>query len=238
MTDETIFQGITNYLRRLADPEIAEHSQRFFKTGEGQYGYGDKFLGIRVPVLRKAVKKYRDTPLSVSESLLTSEYHEIRLFALLLLVDRFTCADEKEQGGIYRTYLAHTRYVNNWDLVDSSSPYIVGAYLEQRDRAVLYELSQSACLWERRIAILATFHFIRQGDFDDTLQLAAQLLGDKEDLIHKAIGWMLREVGNRDLLAETEFLKKHYRCMPRTMLRYAIEKFSPEERRRFLRGEI
>lgn len=238
MTSETKFQGITDYLCRLADPATAAQSQRFFKTGEGQYGFGDKFLGIRVPVLRKAVKKYRDTSLSVAESLLRSEYHEIRLFALLLLVDRFSRAEAKEQSSIYRTYLNHTRYVNNWDLVDSSAPYIVGAYLEQRDRAILYDLSQSPCLWERRIAILATFHFIRLGDFKDTLRIAKQLLGDTEDLIHKATGWMLREVGNRDLPAETEFLKKYYQRMPRTMLRYAIEKLGPEERRKFLRGEI
>lgn len=238
MTNDTIVLEVFDYLHHLANPAIAEHSQRFFKTGEGQYGYGDKFLGIRVPVLRKAIKKYWDLPLSVTETLLASEYHEIRLFALLLLVKRFSRADEKEQGDVYRTYLDHTHYVNNWDLVDSSAPYIVGAYLEQRNRAVLYELTQSPCLWERRIAILATFHFIRQGDFADTLRIAEQLLGDKEDLIHKATGWMLREVGNRNLPAETEFLKKHYRHMPRTMLRYSIEKFRPEDRRKFLRGEI
>jgi 3-methyladenine DNA glycosylase AlkD len=238
MAESEIYQEITDHLHQMADPETAEHSQRFFKTAEGQYGYGDKFLGIRVPVLRRAVKKYLLAPLSVAERLLRSEFHEIRLFALLLLVARFGKGDAEEQGWIYRTYLAHTRHVNNWDLVDSSAPYIVGAYLGNRNKSILDKLAGSDALWERRIAIMATFHFIRKGNFHDTLRIAEQLLGDREDLIHKATGWMLREVGRRDLRLEVDFLKDHYRRMPRTMLRYAIEKFDPTDRRKYLRGEI
>lgn len=238
MLDDTVLQEITKHLHSLADPATAEQSQRFFKTGEGQYGFGDKFLGIRVPIIRKAVKQYQEASLNAAEKLLCSEYHEMRLFALLLLVDRFKLADESEQGAIYRAYLNNTRYVNNWDLVDSSAPYIVGPYLEHRDKSVLDELAESDCLWERRIAIMATFHFIRQGCFEDTLRIAQHLLDDKEDLIHKATGWMLREVGNRDLEVEESFLKEHYRRMPRTMLRYAIEKFNSAERHKYLRGEI
>jgi len=228
------YQEINDYLHSLADTEIARHSQRYFKTAPGEYGHGDKFLGIRVPVIRKAVKRYADTALPVSTRLLKSEYHEIRLFALLLYVLQFSGSDEKQQQTIYELYLNHTRYINNWDLVDSSAHKIVGAYLENRDRAVLYKLSASASLWERRIAIIATAHFISNGQFDDTLEISRQLLDDREDLIHKAVGWMLREVGKRDKRAEISFLEKHYRKMPRTMLRYAIEKFSEEERLRFL----
>jgi 3-methyladenine DNA glycosylase AlkD len=232
------YQEINDYLHSLADPEIAGHSQRFFKTAPGEYGYGDKFLGIRVPVIRKAVKKYANTALPVSTRLLKSEYHEIRLFALLLYVFQFSDSDEKKQQTIFDLYLNNTRYINNWDLVDSSAHKIVGAHLEDRDRAVLYTLSTSTSLWERRIAIISTAHFISKDQFDDTLEISRQLLDDREDLIHKAVGWMLREVGKRDKHTEVSFLEKHYRKMPRTMLRYAIEKFSEEERLRFLHGEI
>ncbi len=232
------YKEILDHLHSLADPETAEHSQRFFKTAEGQYGFGDKFLGIRVPVIRQAVKKFKTTPLRVAEKLLTSEYHEVRLFALLLLVFHFSRSGVDEQGEIYRLYLSNTRYVNNWDLVDSSAHYIVGAYLENRDRSILYDLSKSNSLWERRIAVMSTFYFIRKNQFDDTLHISERLLNDKEDLIHKAVGWMLREIGKRDLAIETAFLKAHYQKMPRTMLRYAIEKFSKEERQKYLSGNI
>jgi len=230
-------QKITACLLGLANPEIAAHSSRFFKTGDGEYGFGDKFLGIRVPVLRQAVKKFKDAPLSVAEKLLKSEYHEIRLYALLFLVFRFSAAASDERGKIYHIYMSNTRNVNNWDLVDSSAHHIAGAYLENRERSALYELSKSDSLWERRIAIISTFHFIKKKEFDDTLRIAVQLLKDKEDLIHKATGWMLREVGKRDLVVETAFLKAHCQKMPRTMLRYAIEKFDVKERRKYLNGE-
>ena len=227
-------QEILDYLRDLANPEIAEHSQRFFKTAEGEYGFGDKFLGIRVPVIRQAVKKYKNAPLSSAENLLKSEYHEVRLFALLLLVFRFSKSDDDGQKDIYHLYLGNTQYVNNWDLVDSSAHYIVGPYLENRDKSILVDLSKSDSIWERRIAIMSTFHFIKNNRFSDTLNISKQLLDDQEDLIHKAVGWMLREVGKRDLAREVAFLKTHYQTMPRTMLRYAIEKFSKEERKKYL----
>jgi len=232
------YQEINQNLLSLADPDIAEHSLRFFKTAPGEYGFGDRFLGIRVPVIRQQVKRYQNASLTTSSRLLKSDYHEIRLFALLLLVLQFSKADEKRQDKIYDIYLANTRYINNWDLVDSSAHKIVGAYLEDKDRAILQSLSQSSSLWERRIAIIATFHFIRINQFDDTLNIAKQLLHDQEDLIHKAVGWMLREIGNREKSVETSFLKKHYRSMPRTMLRYSIEKYSREERDIFLHGLV
>ncbi len=220
----------------LADSERAEHSQRFFKTGEGEYGYGDIFLGIRVPVVRQAVKEFKKTSLSTVEKLLKSKYHEVRLFALLLMVYRFSKALEEERGKIYRLYLRSTKYINNWDLVDSSAHHIVGAWLDDKDRSVLDVLSGSKSLWERRIAIIATYYYIKNNSFDDTLRISKRLLGDSEDLIHKAVGWMLREVGKRDLEVEKAFLKVHYKNMPRTMLRYAIEKFEEGERLRYLSG--
>ena len=229
---------ITDYLQRLADPEIAEHSQRFFKTGKGEYGEGDLFLGIRVPVVRKAVNKFKHTPMETIEELIQSDYHEIRLFSLLSLVDRFIRGAPDVQKNIYQLYLNHTRYINNWDLVDSSAHYIVGAYLENKHKTILDDFSTSDSLWERRIAIMSTFFYIKRNHFTDTLHIAKVLLRDKEDLIHKAVGWMLREIGNRDLKVETAFLKSHYKTMPRTMLRYAIEKFSKEERLKYLNGEI
>ncbi|HEY5994111.1 MAG TPA: DNA alkylation repair protein [Gallionellaceae bacterium] len=229
-------QEITDHLRSLADPERAELVARYFKTAPGEYGHGDKFLGLAVPVVRKAVKQYAAASLATAEKLLQSEYHEIRLFALLLLVARHAKADAAEQDEVYRFYLNNTRYINNWDLVDSSAPYIVGAYLLDRDKSILYELAASPSLWERRIAVLSTFWFIREGRFDDSLRIAELLLNDREDLIHKAVGWMLREVGKRDLAVEEKFLKAHCRSMPRTMLRYAIEKFGEPERKKYLSG--
>ncbi len=180
-----MYQDIIDDLLSLGDAAIAEHSQRFFKTAEGEYGFGDKFLGLRVPVLRKKVKQYKSIPLNEIEPLLKCDYHEVRLFALLLLVSRFSKADDNEQEETYHLYLRNTRYINNWDLVDSSAYKIVGAYLEHRDRSVLYDLCKSPSLWERRIAVISTFHFIRQNQFSHTLDIAELLLGDQEDLIHK-----------------------------------------------------
>lgn len=231
-------QEILDHLHSLANPEIAEHSQRFFKTAKGEYGFGDKFLGIRVPIIRQVAKKHKTTPLSIVEKILKSEYHEIRLFALLILVFRFSKSNVDEQCKIYHLYLKNTQYVNNWDLVDSSAPHIVGAYLENKDRLDLYDLSKSNLLWDRRIAIMATFHFIKNNQFSDALYISKQLLNEQEDLIHKAAGWMLREVGKKDLVTEVDFLKIHYQKMPRTMLRYAIEKFSKVERLKYLSGNV
>ena len=229
-------RSISRVLRALGDADIAQHSQRFFKTGKGEYGEGDCFLGIRVPVLRQHVRQYRDVESEEALKLLSSRYHEERLFALLLLVDKFKRATAEEQTWIYKQYLANTQYINNWDLVDSSADKIVGAYLEQRSRKPLYKLAKSKSLWERRIAIMATFHFIRQDDFKDTLAICELLIGDKEDLIHKATGWMLRETGKRNLNVEKDFLDRHCRVMPRTMLRYAIERLPEADRRAYLQG--
>jgi len=229
---------LSKALKKLGNPAIAAHSQGFFKTGPGEYGKGDRFLGIRVPVLRAQARRFREMPLLEILQLLTSPYHEERLCSLFLLVDRFKRGDASERSEIFRHYLENTRYINNWDLVDSSAPQIVGAYLAERDKRPLHLLAQSKSLWERRIAIMATFYFIRQQRFDITMVLAESLLNDHEDLIHKAVGWMLREVGNRDGKLERRFLNKHYQAMPRTMLRYAIEKFPPQERMRYLKSEI
>ena len=231
-------RAISKALRELANPDIAEHSKRFFKTGKGEYGEGDKFLGIRVPLIRRQAKQFRDTSLAEVGKLLESGYHEERLCAVLILVLQFDGAAEQQKKAIYELYLSSTAYVNNWDLVDSSAHLIVGPYLERRSRRRLYKLARSTDLWERRIAIMATYHFIRNGDFDDTLALAELLLHDDHDLIHKAVGWMLREVGNRDRRAEEDFLESHYREMPRTMLRYAIEKLPERRRQAYLKGRV
>lgn len=237
-TDTDMLAEIQSELRQLADKTIAQHSQRFFKTGKGQYGEGDIFLGIRVPVLRQAAKKYIPAPLSVCQGLLESKYHEERLFALILLVNAYKRAGNEEQERIYRFYLSNTSCVNNWDLVDLSAPYIMGNYLRERDKKPLYRLAGSENLWDKRIAIISTLGFIRHNEFQDALAVSEILLADTHDLIHKAVGWMLREVGKRDLAAEEGFLKKHYQQMPRTMLRYAIERFEATKRLLYLKGKI
>ena len=229
---------ISTTLRDLADPTIAQQSQRFFKTGKGDYGEGDRFLGIRVPVLRAQVKKFADTPLTEIQQLLQSPFHEERLCALLLLVQKFAKGNPDIKTEIYTLYLNHTQFINNWDLVDSSAHHIVGPYLANQDKQILYELAQSDSLWERRIAIMSTFHLIRNNQFDDALAISTQLLTDPEDLIHKAVGWMLREIGKRDLATEETFLKDHYQQMPRTMLRYAIERFPEPKRQKYLKNLI
>ncbi len=228
---------IINKLKELGDAEIASHSQGFFKTGKGEYGEGDRFLGIRVPVIRECVKDYCDISLDDTLKVLKSPFHEARLLALLILVKKY--ATEKTAGGknaIYRSYLKNTKYINNWDLVDLSAAQIVGAHLFLKERKPLYRLARSKDLWERRISIISSFHFIRKGDLSDTLKIAGMLLHDHHDLIHKAVGWMLREAGKRDLKAEEGFLIKYYKEMPRTMLRYAIERFPEKKRLSYLKG--
>jgi 3-methyladenine DNA glycosylase AlkD len=225
---------IVRALRGAGSPRHAAVLQRFFKTGPGEYGEGDVFLGVRVPAVRKLAARYRDAPLTTVRALLRSPIHEVRLLALLLLVRRFEREGEPERERIYRLYLAHTRWINNWDLVDLSAPNIVGTHLLARSRGPLYRLARSHSLWERRIAVLATLAFIRQGQFADALDIADRLLRDREDLVQKAVGWMLREVGKRDRAAEEAFLRPRCRAMPRTMLRYAIERFPPAARRRYL----
>lgn len=221
-------------LRAAGNPDEAAFLSRFFKTGPGQYGHGDVMIGVRVPVTRAIARDFRDLPLREVERLLHSKIHEERLAALILLVERARAADDKTRRVLYELYLANAHHVNNWDLVDVSASDLVGAYLEHRSRRPIYRLAKSESLWERRIAVLATLHFIRRGDFADTLALARRLLHDREDLIHKAVGWMLREVGKRDEAALTGFLDRHAAAMPRTMLRYAIEKFPPAQRQRYL----
>jgi 3-methyladenine DNA glycosylase AlkD len=222
-------------LRSIGSPEVAAVSARFFKTGPGEYGEGDVFIGVRVPKIRKVAREFKELPLAEIETLLHSEAHEERLCALIVMVSQFDNGDNAARKRIYDLYLGNTKHINNWDLVDLSAPHIVGGYLESRSRRPLYRLARSRDLWRRRIAILATFRFIREGDFDDTLRIAEMLLHDGEDLIHKAVGWMLREVGKKDLAIEQRFLDKHAASMPRTMLRYAIERFPEPKRQAYLK---
>jgi 3-methyladenine DNA glycosylase AlkD len=223
-------------LRQAANKEKAIGLQRFFKTGKGEYAEGDKFLGVMVPQTRLLVEKYwQQIFIGETQDLLQSKFHEERLTALLVLVAKFQKADDAGKKEIFDLYLAGTKFINNWDLVDLSAPNIIGAYLESRDHAILYGLAKSKNLWERRIAILATFAFIKNKECEDALKIAEILLIDKQDLIHKAVGWMLREIGKRcGRQIEEEFLRKHYKTMPRTMLRYAIERFSEEKKRYFM----
>jgi len=221
-------------LRKLADPTVAKAAQRFIKTGKGEYGEGDKFIGVRVPTIRTIAKQHRDLSIEQVIKILHSRYHEERLLALIMLVHLFDRGSLAQKSGVYKNYLANTQYINGWDLVDSSAHQIVGGYLLDKKRSKLDTLSTSGLLWERRISIIATYHFIKQNQFDDTLRIAEKLLQDEEDLMHKAVGWMLREVGNRDRKVEIGFLDKHYKTMPRTMLRYAIEKFDNKLRQHYL----
>jgi len=229
---------ICRRLQALGDRKRALAVQRFFKTAPGEYGEGDVFVGLRVPEIRKLAKAYRALPLSETTKLLKSSIHEARLLALLILVRAYTQGNAVLQRQIYKLYLRNTRFINNWDLVDASSEHIVGSYLWHRGKSPLRVLAKSKLLWDRRISIMATFRYIKRGEFSETLHIAKLLLRDPEDLIHKAVGWMLREIGKRDSLAEKKFLKVCYKTMPRTMLRYAIEKVPDKLRRRYLRGEI
>jgi 3-methyladenine DNA glycosylase AlkD len=229
---------ILQHLVEIGSPEDAEFAQRYFKTGPGQYGEGDRFLGIRAATMHKLSRTYLAIPLRTCQALLSSRYHEARLLAVLILALKSERGDDEVRAAVYDLYLRNTERVNNWDLVDASAPRVVGGYLADRDRAVLVRLARSRSLWERRIAIIATQHFIRRGEFDDTFRIADLLLEDREDLIQKATGWMLREVGNRDRAAEEAYLKPRYARMPRTMLRYAIEKFPEPRRRQYLKGEV
>ncbi|MCG5449444.1 DNA alkylation repair protein [Micromonospora hortensis] len=226
-------------LASLADPRRAEASSRFLRMVPGGYGEGDRALGVSVPDQRTvAARFWRDLSLAETTKLLIDGAHEERLTALFILVRKFARGDEQERGLIFDTVLANTDRIDNWDLVDSSAPYIVGPWLLDRDRSVLDRLADSSLVWERRIAIMATFAFIRAGDFAWTFRLGDRLLHDPHDLVRKAVGWMLREVGNRDRAAEEEFLARRYRVMPRVMLRYAVEKFEPQRRHDYLSGAV
>lgn len=230
--------AILKAMADLADPRRAEVSRRFFKTGPGEYGEGDVFIGLAVPKVRALSKAYRHLAMADVLRLLKSKIHEERQLALFIWVLQFPRADEKRKKLIFDNYLAHTAFINNWDLVDASAEYIVGAFLNDRPKKLLLDLARSSSLWERRIAMLATFGYIKAGAMEWPLKIATRLLEDKEDLIHKAVGWMLREIGSRDPKAEQAFLKEHYRTMPRTMLRYAIEKFPAALRRKYLEGKV
>ena len=225
-------------LKALANPEIAAHSQRFFKTGPGEYGEGDRFLGIRVPRIRALAKRCRGLTLDQANSLLQARWHEERLLAVIILTHHFARGGDSERRAICELYLANTHRVNNWDLVDASAHLIVGPWLQDRPRDLLRDLARSESLWERRIAMMATYCYIRQDDYADALDIAEMLLADEHDLIHKICGWMLREIGKRDQAVAEEFLQDHGHRMPRTMLRYAIEKYPEDLRQRYLRGDF
>jgi 3-methyladenine DNA glycosylase AlkD len=235
--DRYALTGLRRELRALADPARVEVLQRFFKTGPGQYGEGDQFPGHRVPQLRRLARSYRALERLPLLELLRSRGHEERLLGLLILVEQYRRGSDGEREAIFRTYLSNTSHINNWDLVDASAEQIIGAHLDPQQVGVLEQLARSASLWERRIAIMATFYWIKRGVFEPALHMAQLLLHDRHDLIHKAVGWMLREVGKRDRSREEDFLRRHHRIMPRVMLRYALEHFPEADRQRYLRGE-
>lgn len=229
---------IRKEIKKQANPKQAVILQRFFKTGKGEYGEGDIFYGIKVPVQRIIAKKFNDLSLEDLKVLVNSKVHEERLIAAFILIDQYKKGDEKKRKIVFDFYLKNRKGINNWDLVDLSAPKIVGMHLIDKEKDLLYKFAVSKDLWEKRIAIISTQTFIREHFFEDTLNISEIILQDKHDLIHKAVGWMLREVGNRDMETEEEFLKKHYKKMPRTMLRYAIEKFPEQKRLKYLKGLI
>jgi 3-methyladenine DNA glycosylase AlkD len=231
-------RNIRKKFQQLGSEEKAKVLQRFFKTGPGDYGEGDVFIGVGVPELRKLVKEYPDITIEESVQLLRSSIHEERMFSLLILVGKYLKGSKTVKKRIYELYLQNTNFINSWDLVDGSAYQIVGDFLMDKSKEPVYRLAKSKSLWERRIAILSTFHFIKQDNYSETLKISKILLTDEQDLIHKAVGWMLREIGKRDILTEEIFLKKYYKRMPRTMLRYAIEKFPESKRQKYLKGEF
>ncbi|MDD4530536.1 MAG: DNA alkylation repair protein [Candidatus Gracilibacteria bacterium] len=221
-------------LQSLKNPAKAKVLQGFFKTGKGEYGEGDIFLGITVPDQRKLANKYLDLNFAEIQELLESNIHEYRLTAVIILTLKYKKADFNLKKEIFDFYISNTRNINNWDLVDVTCPCIVGNFLLDKDRKILYKLVKSSLLWDKRIAIISTFEFIKNNDFEDALKISEILITDKNDLIQKAVGWMLREIGKRNKMIEIEFLEKYYKIMPRTMLRYSIEKFSEEEKKKYM----
>lgn len=238
-TSNMSLSALKSEIKSLSNAKQAKLLQRYFKTGKGEYGEGDVFLGLKVPQVRKIAIKHKDLPLEDIETLLKSTIHEERLCALLILVHNFEKNPDKRQE-IFKIYIKNTLYINNWDLVDLSSPNIFGRFIFNAGKSnpvyggILFRFAHSNNLWEKRIAIISTVYFIRNHRFDETLEISELLMNDKHDLIHKAVGWMLREVGKKDQKVEEDFLKKHYKQMPRTMLRYAIEKFPEEKRKMYL----
>jgi 3-methyladenine DNA glycosylase AlkD len=234
MHNQMSITGLKKELLRLANPEQAKVLSGFFKTGPGQYGAGDIFLGIKVPVQRKLARQNRDMDLKDVKRLLHSEIHEERLISLMILIDKYDRGTDNEREKIIELYLANTAHINNWDLVDLSAHKLLGRHLYRKNVDLLFSLAQSPSLWERRIAITATYYFIKKGHIETTLKIAKLLLSDKHDLIHKAVGWMLREAGKKDVSSEMRFIDKYAAVMPRTMLRYAIEKFPEDLRRKYM----
>ncbi|MFH1093551.1 MAG: DNA alkylation repair protein [Candidatus Omnitrophota bacterium] len=233
-----IINEIKEKLKAESISKKANILQSFFKTGIGEYAQGDIFLGVTVPKTRKIAKQFFDLREKYIKELLESKYHEHRLLALLIMVEQFRLANQAQKKQLYSLYIKNTKHINNWDLVDLTAPKIMGEFLFENNRQILYKFALSDNLWQKRIAIITTFSFIKKDDFNDTFKIAKILLHDPHDLIHKAVGWMLREVGKRDLKAEEGFLKKHYKQMPRTMLRYAIEKFAQNKRQAYLNSRI
>ena len=234
----TMLKKIKEDLEKAANPEKVEIYQRFFKTGKGEYGEGDIFIGLTVPKQREIAKKYIGLDLEDVKKLLSDKVHEYRLTGFLILVYKFEKADEKEKNIIVEFYLKNIKSANNWDLIDCVADKILGNYLIDKDKKILYDLAKTDNLWKKRIAIISTFEFIKNNQFEDTLKISEILLKDKHDLIHKAVGWMLREVGKRDMKTEEVFLKKYYKTMPRTMLRYAIEKFDSKKKAFYMNRKI
>ncbi len=222
-------------LKKLADPERAKQLARYFKTGSGQYGEGDRFYGIRVPDIRKTARQFQELQLEEIESLLQSPMHETRLLSLLMLLDRYRVGGESIKKQIFLFYKTHTKRINNWDLVDISAPGIIGVHIFEKDRSLLFTLAKSSNVWERRIAVIATMYFISKNDLEDTFTICEKLLTDTHDLMHKACGWALREAGKKDIKRLESFLETHIKRMPRTMLRYAIEKFPEKKRKAYLK---
>lgn len=225
---------IKKEIKLLSDPERAKNLSWFFKTGKGEYGEGDKFIGLTMPQIRQLAKKYKLLSISEIEELVCSGIHEERMLALIIMTLRYP----QEKDKFYKLYIKNRKHINNWDLIDVTCPRIVGDYLFDKPRDMLFEFAKSKNLWEKRISIIATAYFIQKNDFSDTFKIAEILLKDKHDLIHKAVGWMLREVGKRNKKAEEKFLQKHCKNMPRTMLRYAIEKFPEHERKKYLSAKF
>jgi len=231
-------ENLKKSLKEEENPEQARNLQRFFKTGKGEYGEGDVFIGLKVPVQRKIARENLDLSFKDLKTLIKSKIHEERLIALMILVLRFPKSNEEEKKKIFNFYIANKSNINNWDLVDLSAPNIVGVFLLDKDKGLLYKLAKSKNLWDKRISVLSTFRFIKENSFKVSLDISKILLNDKHDLIHKAVGWMLREIGKRDLKVEEKFLKENYKQMPRTMLRYAIEKFPEAKRQSYLAGKV
>ena len=231
-------KDIQKELENVFSPEKRDFLPYFFKTGKGQYGEGDKFIGVVVPDIRKIARANKTLSFDEVTKLLNNEYHECRMCALFILIEQYKKAKEEDRKLLVDFYLAHSHRINNWDLVDLSAKDILGEYLlDKKDRSILYKLVKSDLLWDQRIAVLATFAFIKKNDFNDILRLSEELLSHKHDLMHKATGWMLREAGKRDKDALIGFLDKHYRRMPRTMLRYSIEKLSTEEKTYYMKKD-